>query len=143
MLKIVATDYTESILLAWHTFSTWPLTYLTFLGNRLSMKGYTFALNLTTCCMSSKILPSLLVWWQTGARVALRMLPPYEPTTNTFLFEKDWPIVKPDTGMTTFSFFLSMRNPFNGNFSILLAFPYSLYSSQSRILPSAPKDRRL
>jgi hypothetical protein len=82
-----------------------------------------------------------------GTRVARKILPPYEPMMKIFLLMEDWHMVNPLTGITTFYFFLNIRNPFNGYFIMVFIFVYStkawFWTSQSKILPSEPKDRML
>lgn len=82
-----------------------------------------------------------------GARVAFRTLPPSDPTMKIFLLMYDWHIVKPLTGIITFSFFRSIKNPLIGYFSRVLDFPYSdkawFGTSQRSILPSEPRESKL
>lgn len=46
--------------------------------------------------------------------VALRMLPPSDPTINKFLFSKDISIANPPTGRICPSFFLTKLKPLMG-----------------------------
>jgi hypothetical protein len=75
------------------------------------------------------------------------MLPPSEPTMKMFLLMMDWHIVNPLTGITTFYFFRSIRNPLIGYFKSILFLPYytkaGFGTSQSSILPSEPRESKL
>ncbi len=83
-------------------------------------------------------------------KLAFKILPPSEPTTNTFLFDLLWLILKALTGMTTPYFFLKIEKPLIGFLnSVLILFGGASYpktmlgTSHKRIFPSVAKDSKL
>ncbi len=78
------------------------------------------------------------------------MLPPYDPTINTFLFDLLWFILKALTGITTPYFFLKIENPFIGflNKAFILfrgaSSPNTMFgTSHNKIFPSVDRESKL
>ena len=83
-------------------------------------------------------------------RLALRILPPSDPITNTFLLDLLWLMLKALTGITTPSFFLKIENPLMGFLNkVFILFGGASYpstilgTSQSNILPSVANESKL
>lgn len=107
-------------------------------------------LNFTVCCKSKSAFDSVFIKWLIGLKVAFKILPPYEPTINTFLLIFDWFMAKPLTGIIAPYFFLNNKNPFIGYFNNIFNLWGVAYSEidalgtyHKSIFPSVPKDKIL